>query len=214
MSSGIRGDTLFVISVIIGIILAIVSVVMWRIDQTIAYALMVAAWGIPLVVYMRYKEEVDLDDFLPEVEEDEEEYVPEVKEAKVVLSELPIETIEGIGDKFGKLLRAEGIDSVQDLVNADAKRVAEITGVRSRQAERWIAMARFAELEVISEEDAEAIVVAVGIQDLKGLAKADANKLLVQIQKAVAQEKVRIPAGYEFTLEKVKSWIAAAKKAL
>jgi len=62
-------------------------------------------------------------------DEDREVHTPEVVEPKVQLSELPIETIEGIGEVYGGDLRAAGIDSVQDLMGTTASRVAEIADV-------------------------------------------------------------------------------------
>jgi predicted flap endonuclease-1-like 5' DNA nuclease len=143
-----------------------------------------------------------------------EVHTPEVVRPAVQLSELPIETIEGIGEVYGGDLRGAGIDSVQDLIGTPTSRVAEIADVSEREAEGWIAMARFAWLDGVSEEDAEAIVFATGIDDLKALARADANDLLRKILKAVESEDVRVPAGYEFTIEKVKTWIQSAKKAI
>jgi predicted flap endonuclease-1-like 5' DNA nuclease len=145
---------------------------------------------------------------------DREVHTPEVVKPAAQLSELPIETIEGIGDVYGGDLRGAGIDSVQDLIGTPASRVAEIADVSERTAQGWIAMARFAWLDGVSEEDAEAIVFATGIDDLKELAKADAEGLLRKIKRAVKSEDVRVPAGYEFTIEKVKTWIESAKKAL
>ncbi|MHA2021817.1 MAG: helix-hairpin-helix domain-containing protein, partial [Candidatus Thorarchaeota archaeon] len=71
-----------------------------------------------------------------------ERHTPEVVLPTVSLRELPIETIEGIGEKYGKMLRAKGIDSVDDLINADPVRIAEITDVGLSVSKRWIAMSR------------------------------------------------------------------------
>jgi len=142
-----------------------------------------------------------------------EVHTPEVVQPAVSLNELPIETIEGIGEKYGKLLRAKGIDSVDDLINADPVRIAEITDISFTVAKRWVAMSRFAWLDGISEEDAEAIVFATGIKTVKALARADPAELLEKIKKAVALGDVRIPAGYEFTIEKAKKWVESARDA-
>jgi predicted flap endonuclease-1-like 5' DNA nuclease len=143
-----------------------------------------------------------------------ERHTPEVVEPKVSLNELPIETIEGIGEKYGRLLRGNGIDSVDDLINADPIRVAEVTDVSVSVANRWIAMSRFAWLEGISEEDAEAIVFATGIKTVKALSRANPADMLEKIKKALAEGNVRIPAGYEFTIDMAKRWIESAQNAL
>ena len=93
----------------------------------------------------------------------------------------------------------------------DAERIVEICDVNVAQAERWIAMSRFAWLDEISEEDAEAIVFATGITDLQGLAAANANVLFDKIKDAIANGDVRVPAGYEFTVKKIQKWINEAK---
>jgi predicted flap endonuclease-1-like 5' DNA nuclease len=140
-------------------------------------------------------------------------HTPEVVQPAVSLNELPIETIEGIGEKYGKMLRAKGIDSVDDLINADPVRIAEITDVSFTVAKRWVAMSRFTWLDGISEEDAEAIVFATGIKTVKALARADPTELLEKIKNAVALGDVRIPADYEFTIEKARKWVESARDA-
>jgi predicted flap endonuclease-1-like 5' DNA nuclease len=142
-----------------------------------------------------------------------EKHTPEVVQPKVSLKQLPIETIEGIGEKYGKVLRAKGIDSVDDLINADPVRIAEMTDVGLSVSKRWIAMSRFAWLDGVSEEDAEAIVFATGIKTVKALARADPVDLLDKIKKAVASGDVRIPAGYEFTIEMADKWVESARNA-
>lgn len=140
-----------------------------------------------------------------------ETYVPEVEEPRAELKELPIETIEGIGPKYGAMLRDEGIETVSELLITDPIRVAEICGVGESQAQRWVAMSRFCWLDSVSEEDAEAIVYGGGILDIDELAEADAEELLEEIESAVGRDIVRIPEGYTFNLDKVKSWIKEAK---
>ncbi|MFW9845366.1 MAG: DUF4332 domain-containing protein [Candidatus Thorarchaeota archaeon] len=142
-----------------------------------------------------------------------EVHTPEVVEPVVSLKELPIETIEGIGEKYGKLLRSKGIDSVDDLINADPVRIAEITDVGFSVAKRWIAMSRFAWLDGVSEEDAEAIVFGTGIKTVKALSRADPADLLKKIKAAVDSGDVRIPAGYKFTIEMAEKWVESARNA-
>ena len=63
----------------------------------------------------------------------------------------------------------------------------------------------------ISEEDAEAIVFATGMEDLKSLANADAEDLYKKIKAALAEGDVRVPAGYTFSIEQIQKWIEEAK---
>ncbi len=142
---------------------------------------------------------------------DEEVYVPEVEEPRAELKDLPIETIEGIGEKYGSLLREEGIETVAELLITPPERIAEICDVGEAHAQRWVAMSRFCWLDSISEEDAEAIVYGGGILDLSELSEANAEALLEEINSAVSLGHVRVPEGYEFTLDMIKRWIDEAK---
>lgn len=53
-------------------------------------------------------------------------------------STLDVETVDGIGPSYAEDLRAEGIETVDDLATADAGTVAEATGVSEERAEEWI----------------------------------------------------------------------------
>ncbi|MHA1637642.1 MAG: DUF4332 domain-containing protein [Candidatus Thorarchaeota archaeon] len=145
-------------------------------------------------------------------EDERETYVPAVEEPRAELENLPIETIEGIGPKYGEMLRKKGIATVAKLVTAKAEDIEKICGVGTAVANRWIAMAEFCWLDSVSEEDAEAIVYGGGILDLHELAKADPQELFEEILTSVELGHVLIPQGYEFTLEMTQKWIAEAKE--
>lgn len=145
-------------------------------------------------------------------DEHAEEHVPRVVIPAAKLEDLPIESIEGIGTVYGRELRSAGIHTVEDLIGTPATKIAKICDVGPEMAKRWIAMGRFAWLDTVSEEDAEAIVFATGITDVKSLARADPTELLEKIKNAVKSGDVRVPAGYRFSLDRVQSWIAEAKR--
>jgi hypothetical protein len=141
-----------------------------------------------------------------------ETYVPAVEEPRAELKELPIETVEGIGTKYGEMLRNAGIDTVSKLLTSKADEVAKICGVGEDVANRWLAMSQFCWLDSVSEEDAEAIVYAGGIMDLDELAEADPKELLEEIVNSVDLGHVRVPENYTFNIEMVKKWVAEAKE--
>jgi len=97
------------------------------------------------------------------------------------------------------------------MLAADPDNVASVCDVSVEQAERWIAMARFSWLDTVSEEDAEAIVFATGMDDLKSLSEANADVLYKKISDALAEGDVRVPAGYKFSVEQIQGWIDEAK---
>lgn len=215
MSSGLTANRKFLIAIIIGVIIGAVSLLFWRIDQNISLGLLVIAMGIPIGVYLRYEDFIDLEDLLDEQEEThEEEYVPDAVVPEAPLSNLPIETIEGIGPKYGAMLKKIGIGTVAELMKASPEQVKDACGVTTRQAERWIAMSQFAWLDSVSEEDAEAIVFATGMRKLKDLANSNPDELLEAILKGVMEGTVEVPEGYVFNIEKVRDWINEAQREL
>jgi len=64
-----------------------------------------------------------------------EELKPEKKEKKEILS-IPVIKVKGIGKKTADLLAAEGISTVQDLLDTDMDRLAEKTGLSMKQIEK------------------------------------------------------------------------------
>jgi len=223
--------------VIVWMVLAIMAAMLWQYDPNNAILAMSVLVVLIIVVLLGWGESVSeiFEDIMETVglqvdeepdkpkpkkkaskpakkpDKHEERHVPEVVQPKAELSELPIETIEGIGETYGSMLRDAGIDSVQDLLGTRPERVAEICGVGSEVADKWVAMGRFAWIDGISEEDAEAIVFATGIITLVDLAAADPETLLRKVKSALASEEFRVPADYRFDIKKVRGWVAAAK---
>jgi predicted flap endonuclease-1-like 5' DNA nuclease len=225
MSPGILSDRRAVIAIIIGAILAIVAYFIVRpIDTTISYVV----FGVAALLFV-YAFIMDIADEFepaekpkpkpkavpepePEPEEDHTElHVPAVEKPAAPLTDLPIESIEGIGPVYGGKLRNAGIPTVMEMLAADPENVATICDVSTGEAERWIAMCRFSWLDTVSEEDAEAIVFATGMEDLKSLAEANADDLYKNIKAALAEGDVRVPAGYKFSIEQIQKWIDEAK---
>ncbi len=223
---GIFSDKRAVVAFIIAIPLAIIAYVFVK---PIDYNLSLIVFGAALVLFLfgclldtadefekpvkpktRPKEEKKPKPAEPE-DEHAELHVPAVEKPAAPLSDLPIESIEGIGAVYGKELRAAGIPTVAEMIVADAEEVAKICDVNVEQAERWIAMSRFSWLDTVSEEDAEAIVFATGMEDLKSLSEASAETLYQKITDALAEGDVRVPAGYKFSVEQIQKWIDEAK---
>ena len=207
-------NTLVLIAIII--ILVISAVLVWSILELGAYLLFAIAAILAVLCYfqnLKQSRPNSPDSRIVDTAEPEiEQYVPEVEKPRAALSDLPIETIEGIGKTYGEELRAAGIKTVEDLLAADPENIGNICDVGVQVAEKWITMGRFTWLDTVSEEDAEAIVAASDIQTLEDLAQADAAELLEKIKAAIATGHVRIPANYSFTLDMVQNWIDEAKE--
>ncbi len=223
---GIFSDKRAVVAFIIAIPLAIIAYVFVK---PIDYNLSLIVFGAALVLFLfgclldtadefekpvkpetRPKEEKKPKPAEPE-EEHAELHVPAVEKPAAPLTDLPIESIEGIGPVYGEKLREAGIPTVAEMLAADPENVANICDVNVEQAERWIAMSRFSWLDTVSEEDAEAIVFATGMEDLKSLSEASAEGLYQKITGALAEGDVRVPAGYKFSVEQIQKWIDEAK---
>ena len=223
MSPGFLSDRRAVIAIIIGTILAIIAYFIVRpIDTTISYVV----FGVAALLFV-YACIMDVaDEFepaekpkpkpkpkaVPEPEEEHAElHMPAVEKPAAPLTDLFIETIEGIGPVYGAKLRNAGIPTVAEMLVADPEKVATVCDVSTEQAERWIAMSRFSWLDTVSEEDAEAIVFATGMEDIKSLADSNADDLYKKIEAALAEGDVRVPAGYKFSIEQIQKWIDEAK---
>jgi len=220
LNSSLFKDKIFLVVLAICIALLVVAILQWPIDYMISIYFLIAI-VVLIIIYCIIKSRESGASPAPSprpepvndvpVDDHSEMHIPEVEVTSTDLSELPIETIEGIGSVYGNELRTAGIGTVLDLLGSDPQNVADICDVPLEQAERWIAMSRFAWLDNVSEEDAEAIVFATGITDLKSLGNADPADLLQKVKAGVADGRVRVPEDYEFTLEIVTKWIESAK---
>jgi len=228
MSPGILSDMRAVVAFIIAIPLAIIAYVFVR---PIDYNLSLIVFGAALVLFLfgcllDTADEFDKPTKLEEkaipkevtaptpAKPDDahtEMHVPAVEKPAAPLVDLPIESIEGIGPVYGKALRDAGIPTVDEMLAADPEHVANVCDVSIEQAERWIAMSRFSWLDTVSEEDAEAIVFATGMEHLKELSEANAEDLYQKITNALVEGDVRVPAGYMFSVEQIQKWIDEAK---
>ncbi|TFH06005.1 MAG: DUF4332 domain-containing protein [Candidatus Thorarchaeota archaeon] len=222
MSPGILSDRRAVIAFIIAIPLAIIAFVFVR---PIDYNLSLIIFGAAIVLFLFGCLLDTADEFetpekpkeakMPKPAEPEDDHtelhVPAVEKPAAPLTDLPIESIEGIGAVYGRKLCEAGIPTVDEMLAADPENVAKICDVSIEQAERWIAMSRFSWLDTVSEEDAEAIVFATGMDDLQTLSEASAEDLFKKITNALAEGDVRVPAGYKFSVEQIQGWIDEAK---
>jgi len=228
MSPGILSDKRAVVAFIIAIPLAIIAFVFVR---PIDYNLSLIVFGAAIVLFLFGCLLDTADEFeksakpeakavpkevrtLTSAEPDDghmELHVPADEKPAASLVDLPIETIEGIGAVYGAKLRDAGIPTVDEMLAADPENVAKVCDISIEQAERWIAMSRFSWLDTVSEEDAEAIVFATGMEHLKELSEASAEDLYKKISNALEEGDVRVPAGYMFSVEQIQKWIDEAK---
>ena len=118
--------------------------------------------------------------------------------------------IEGIGPVYASRLRENGIETIPELIAADATTVANQIQVEPELVREWQAMGRLIRLRGVGPQYAEVLVKA-GIKTPAALAKAKAAPLAKKINDLDAHRKVRITHA-AIQAGRVQGWINAAKK--
>ena len=124
-----------------------------------------------------------------------------------------IETVEGIGAKYGKRMRAVGIRSTGGLLKAGGtakgrKELAAKTGFSAHQILEWTNRCDLMRVRGVGEEYSD-LLEASGVDTVKELRTRNAENLLKKMGEVNASKKlVRRPP----VLSMVKRWIAHAKE--
>lgn len=124
-----------------------------------------------------------------------------------------IESIEGIGPKFGEALRKAGVNNVDDLLEAGATRKARAelstkSGISEARILKCVNMADLFRINGVASQYAELLECA-GVDTVKELQHRNAENLAAKMAE-VNEEKnlVRRPPSSRV----VGDWIAQAKK--
>jgi predicted flap endonuclease-1-like 5' DNA nuclease len=118
--------------------------------------------------------------------------------------------IEGIGPVFAEKLGHEGINTISELRKVDAATLAGRIGAPESSVRQWQSMGELMGIKGVGPQYAE-LLVRAGVDSIAALRKADAKKLLADIERLNEGRKVAIqgnPVGPKL----VKAWIGAAKK--
>lgn len=134
------------------------------------------------------------------------------------LGSVPVQAIDGIGEKMAENLHKIGIRSVGELSLApDADHLASLLHMGKSRARDFVNMADLmSRLTVLGLKDevVELLVKGVGIRTMEQLAKAAPTTLHKQCRAALDSLKVRTPQAFKLTLDAVKEWIAAAANSI
>jgi len=128
----------------------------------------------------------------------------------------PVDSIEGIGPVLGGKLRNAGIHTVTDLALASSKDLTKLE-ISEKRATEFISMAKLmvkgdlSGIEGVDEQAAELLVVAGKIDSKEKLARSSPEELYDKLRKAIESRAVRVPKGYQLTVEDVKRWVDSAK---
>ncbi len=124
----------------------------------------------------------------------------------------PIETIEGIGGKYGDILRKHGIKRTHHLLERGATRkgrkdVAELTGVNEKLILKWTNMCDLMRIKGVGEEYSELLEVA-GVDTIKELRTRKPENLHAAMLEANTKRKLvrQLPS-----LSQVENWVTQAK---
>lgn len=133
----------------------------------------------------------------------------------VDLGSIPVQEIDGIGDKIGENLLKAGIRTVGDLSLADVEEISRLLRVSDTRARNFVDMAGLmSRLTVLGLQDevVELLVKGAGIRSAEQLAEANAAELFTVCRDAIATGKVKTPRDFSFIVADVEAWIKAAGK--
>ena len=121
--------------------------------------------------------------------------------------------IEGIGETYTGKLEAEGIKSVDNLLEAGAGKkgrqaLAEKTGISEKMILKWVNRADLFRIKGISTQYSDLLEIA-GVDTVPELAQRKAENLQAKMVEVNEEKKLvkKVP-----TLADVESWIAQAKE--
>jgi predicted flap endonuclease-1-like 5' DNA nuclease len=127
----------------------------------------------------------------------------------------PIETIEGIGPKYKKMLAKVGVTNTKHLLDRGAKRkgrkdLSVESGVDETLILKWTNMADLMRVKGVGEEYSELLEIA-GVDTVKELRKRKADNLHKAMSDANAKRKKKLVRQLP-GLAQVEKWIAHAKE--
>lgn len=126
---------------------------------------------------------------------------------------MKIEDIEGIGPKFGGMLREQGITSPAKLLAQGATRkgrqaLAEKCGIDDGRILKWVNCCDLCRISGVSTQYSE-LLEAAGVDTVKELRNRNVENLVVKMREVNAAKKLvrQVP-----NVKNVESWVAQAKK--
>jgi len=132
----------------------------------------------------------------------------------VALSNLPVDIIDGIGEKLSERLDKIGISTVGQLSIVKAEQIAQALRINESRAREFTDMANFISHLVVAgleDEVAELLVKGAQIRTMNELAASDPSQLYETLKEAIDQGQVQVPRDFSFTSEDVANWMKAAQ---
>lgn len=131
------------------------------------------------------------------------------------MSSYKIETIEGVGAKYAKMLRKHNIASTKTLLDRGAtkkgrKELAAETGIDETLILKWCNMCDLMRVKGVAEEYSELLEVA-GVDTVKELRKRKPENLHAAMAEANASRKKKLVRQVP-GLKQVENWVNHAKE--
>jgi len=125
----------------------------------------------------------------------------------------PITKIEGIGKSYAEKLKAMGIKTVEQLLEAGAtpsgrEKIAKELGVSPKVVLKWVNKADLMRIKGVGEEYSD-LLEAAGVDSPAELARRNAENLLKKMEEVNKEKKLVRQLPY---LKQVQKWIEQAKK--
>ncbi len=125
---------------------------------------------------------------------------------------MKIEDIEGIGPKFGELLRNQGISNPNKLLDQGCttkgrKTLAEKTGIDDSRILKWVNLCDLCRISGISTQYSE-LLEAAGVDTVKELRNRNAENLADKVKEINAAKKL---VRQTPSLKSIQSWVEQAK---
>ncbi|MGB1586466.1 MAG: DUF4332 domain-containing protein [Thermoplasmatota archaeon] len=121
----------------------------------------------------------------------------------------PVLDLEGVGPAYEARLKAQGIENMDQLYQADAKALAESTEISPALIETWQSMCELIAVKGIGPQYAEALVRA-GLTGIDELRRRSATAIAKQVTAYLASLDNHV-LGQAVTETRVTSWQDAAK---
>lgn len=125
------------------------------------------------------------------------------------VADQPVTNIEGVGEVFGEKLRAEGIETIEDLMLANEDFLARRTGISANLIAKWQAMGTLQAVNGIGPQHSE-LLVRAEVRSLRELASFEPAALAAKLNAYQDGLGQRVESG-AITPATVEPWIQGAR---
>jgi len=122
----------------------------------------------------------------------------------------PIEAVEGIAEVYGKKLRAQGVNTLQDLLDSDTQSLAAATDLSHELLAKWQSQVQLQVVNGIGPQYSE-LLVRAGIRSMEELARQEPGPLAKRLNDYEASLGKRVQ-GTLIDPTRTENWVAQARE--